>query len=355
MSHHRVIIKASSQLTVQNWIVNRDFIAGLWRTITQLHQADWDVLVVMSGAVASGKKYGDAPSQVQASIGQLAMAEAIAETSQAEHIAASFVLLSREDIVNRVRYDGLQETLNDIVRRKIVPVINENDVTAVSDKPDFLDNDQLATIIALMTGAERLILLTNVEGVYSDNPQHDETATVIPVIKNINLQIIEKVSKGKSLTGRGGMEGKLRAARIATAAGVTTVIMNGDRPERMADVLLRGTRYGTLCLARAHVSGGLSPRERWILSAQNNGASIQLDHGASEAVKQRKSLLAVGVTNIFGTFSERECVELLDPSRETVAIGLTALSRKKLEKLLRGNDKPYNMEVVHADNIHLLT
>lgn len=345
------VVKISSQLSVADGRVQTAYLDRLFQACAEAQAGGWHILIVLSGAVAAGT--GPESTQARAAVGQLALAHAVFETAAAHHAKPALILLSREDIVNRVRFQTLEETFDDLLDHGIIPVINENDAAAAR-KNDFLDNDQLATIVAVAAKAEKLLLLTNVDGVYSDNPKTNAAATIVPEIPNVNLRIIEQLAQGKSLTGRGGMEGKLRAARIATAAGITTVIMDGADPQRIPHVLVRGATFGTRCLPRTHARGDLTFRDRWILSAQNSGASIQLDRGAADAIRQRKSLLAVGIRQTFGTFSEHECVELLDPHRETIALGLTALSSRKLEKLLRGPEKPFNVEVVHADNIHLL-
>ena len=163
------------------------------------------------------------------------------------------------------------------------------------------------------------------------------------------------MAKGKSLSGRGGMAGKLTAARLATAAGIAVHIINGSDQAKLKDIIIGQKQAGTVCQPRAQQIADLSRRDRWLLSAQNTGASIQVDDGAVAAIQKRKSLLAVGVKQIYGKFAVKECVELVDSRRETVALGLTALSSVALQKMLLSSEKAYNMEVVHADNVYILS
>lgn len=355
MSVKRCVVKIGSSVLLSQSSPNARFFDALFVEMGRLQKAGWAPLLVLSGAVATGKTLSNLKTkQALAAFGQLALLSSVQTSAQNTNVSTALLLLSREDILNRERYETLRQTLDDLLDHKIIPIINENDATALSAAPDFRDNDHLATIVAMIVEADRLALLTDVEGVYPQDPRKDSAIAVIPTIENINLEIIKRLAHGKSLVGRGGMAGKLTAARMATAAGITTHIMNGDEPRRLTDVILGQAQAGTVCLPRSHASVDFSRRDRWLLSAQNTGASIRVDSGAAAALKKRKSLLAVGVQEIFGNFDEKECVELVDDQRETIALGLTTLSSPALQKLLRAKEKPYNVEVVHADNLRLL-
>lgn len=355
MSHHRIVVKIGSNILLSQSSENSGLFDELFKELAHLQRAGWAPLLVLSGAVATGKALVQLKTkQAEAAVGQLALLTTFQSSSKRRNVATALLLLSREDILNRDRYETLRDTLDDLIDHEVVPILNENDATSLTETPDFRDNDHLATIIAMMVEAKRLVLLTDVDGVFSQDPRLHNNSTVIPEIENINLEIIKRLAHGKSLVGRGGMAGKLTAARMATAAGITTHIMNGTALNRLTDVVVEKAHVGTVCSARSRAAVDFSRRDRWLLSAQNTGASIRVDAGAVMALKKRKSLLAVGVQEIIGNFGEKECVELIDDHRETIALGLTTLSSPALQKLLRQKQRPYNIEVVHADNLRLL-
>jgi len=149
------------------------------------------------------------------------------------------------------------------------------------------------------------------------------------------------------------MLGKLQAARLATASGITTHIINGNFPERISKIL-EGTPFGTVCLPRTHRGVELTNRERWLMSAKGSDGTIQLDEGASQAVLKRKSLLAVGVKKVYGSFDEGDSVEIIDHANETIAIGLVKQNSQQLLELTTTIEKPYGVEIVHADDIILI-
>ncbi len=355
MQSNIVVIKIGSQLVLTKHRLSERFFAALFSQIKLLTDKGWQPVIVLSGAVARGKAIETLTGKhARAAFGQLELARVWGEAGEKNKVRTALVLVTKDDIGHRARYDTLQRTLAELAHAGIVAIINENDATTLGGVNDFVDNDQLASIIALMIHANRLILMTNVEGVFSANPQTDHEARLIVEIKNINLEIIQRALEGKTEYGRGGMDGKLRAARIATAVGIATHIVKGTDPAILTDILVGGKKQGTLCRARGRDLKDFTARERWIVSAQNSGASVQLDAGAAEAVKARKSLLAVGIQKIYGTFEQKECVELLDAEKETVALGLSEISSRHLHDLLAQKEKRYDVEVVHANNLRLL-
>lgn len=355
MNTHSVVIKIGSQLVLKGSELSEQFFGELFSQIKLLTDKGWQPVIVLSGAVARGKAIETLTGKhARAAFGQLELARVCAEAGEKNKVRTALMLVTKDDIINRTRYDTLQRTLADLAHAGIVAIINENDATTLVGVNDFVDNDQLASIIALMIHADRLILMTNVEGVFSANPAIDSQARLITEIKNINLEIIQRTLDGKTEHGRGGMDGKLRAARIATAVGITTHIVKGTNPSILTDILVNEKKQGTLCCARGRDLKDFTARERWIVSAQNSGASVQLDAGAAAAVKARKSLLAVGIQKVYGTFEQKECVELLDAEKETIALGLSEISSRRLGELLAQKEKQYDVEVVHANNLRLL-
>ncbi|MFH0853224.1 MAG: glutamate 5-kinase [bacterium] len=350
-----IVCKIGSQVITSEGQISQGFLTNFFKELKRIHEAGWQPILVVSGAVATGRSQTKLESkQARAAFGQLKLMRELAKLAEQQDLKTALLLISREDIINRARYEALRQTLEELTHQDIIPVINENDATALPDQTEFLDNDQLATIIAIVAQADRLFLLTNVDGIFTNDPRLNPSAKLIDEIEFISQQTIRQVAKGSTSSGRGGIRGKLRAARIATAAGIPTIILNGTKPEQLSEVILSGASHGTYCLLRKQNVVDLKTRDRWLLSAQNSDARIQLDSGAIQALKNRKSLLAVGIQQICGQFDAKDCVELIDSKKEVVALGQTTISSQELEKMLKQSEKPYNVEVIHADNIFLL-
>lgn len=351
----RLLIKVGSQITVRaDGSVVEERLSALLEVVQILQSYGHEIALVVSGAVAAGKGEQQLSTrQGRAARGQWMVAASIARIAVHYDVPLALLLLSREDIVNRKRYATLRETFDDLLHAGMVPVINENDATTVKDKNDFPDNDHLAAILAVTINADHLFLLTNVVGVCSLNPELCADAELMPVIENVNIQLLKMIGKATSATGRGGMLGKLKAARLATAAGIPTSILDGTTPRHILDIF-EGKHVGTLCKPRTHDGIALSNRDRWLLAAQSSDAIIQVDSGAADAIRARKSLLAVGVKKMYGTFHLKETVEILDAQKETIAFGLPAIESTELSAALSAATKPYNLVVMHASDIILI-
>ncbi len=350
----RVVIKIGSGQAVYNDTLNHKLLQSIFTQLYQLQTHGFAPILVLSGAVALGKQAFSHNKNAAAAVGQLNLTLGVANIAAELGIKAGLLLVSHSDVANRGRYSTLRTTLDELLTQGVVPIINENDATTMMHTADFDDNDQLAALVAILTDSDMVIALTSVDGVYTANPEHNKNATLIKSIQNINLEIIKQLGQGKNEVGRGGMAGKLKAARLATAVGIEFRIANGQTPDVLTNILIKKQSIGTVCLARSGQLKTLDAKDRWIVSAHNSGASIQLDQGAVEAVKQRKSLLAVGVVNMYGQFDKHQSVELVDEKYDTVALGLANLSSVELHQLLQQKVKPYNTEVVHADNMRLL-
>lgn len=352
----RMVIKCGSQLVIDpdrlDGVLRLDFMQALLETCQRLKIQGHEVILVLSGAVPAGKKTTHLESkQALASVGQLRITQELAQF--AKQIDLSLLLLTQFDITERDRHTTLAQTLTELLNTKIIPVINENDATSADGTHDFADNDHLAAIIAITTQADRVLLCTDVEGMFSAHPT-TPGAQLFDEIENVNLELLKMAQGGKSQLGRGGMEGKLRAARLATSAGIQTHIMSGAMVKSIPELVAGSTKFGTVCKARTRRAKSLSTRERWLMSAKVSDGSIVLDTGAAAAVQKRKSLLAVGVKTIYGQFSAGDSVEILDAQKETIAIGLSNLSSEALQVALRSDKKPFDIDVVHANNLILL-
>lgn len=350
----RVVVKIGSQQSVKNGKFNSGLMLGIFRQLREIQQQGFAPIVVLSGAIALGKTTFPNNKNAAAAVGQWRLIYELGAIAKKTQVATALLLISHTDVANRGRYNTLRATFDDLLNQHIIPIINANDATTLPHAPDFDDNDQLAILIAILTDAESVIVLTSVDGVYTANPEIDKKATLIHTIKNINLEIIKQLGQGKNESGRGGMASKLKAARLATAVGIEFRIASGQADDVLTNILIKRQSVGTVCLPRSGQRGTLGAKDRWIVSARNSAGSIQIDNGAANAVKQRKSLLAVGVTKIYGQFDKHQSVELIDRHYETVALGIVNLSSIELNHLLQTSTKPYDTEIVHADNMRLL-
>ncbi len=347
----RVVVKIGSRLVVGDRGIHRDFLLGLLDQVSQLIKGGFQPLIVLSGAVASGSVAGSQLSvQAQAAIGQMMLSTAVQLSAQTCHLSVAQLLVSRSDIMDRDRYGILEKTLEDLTAHNIIPIINENDALLALNAPNFVDNDQLATVMAIIAKAEHIVILTSIGGVFAENPDRNPDAALIKIIPSISGEVIKQLAHGKNDFGRGGMASKLRAARIATAVGIT-VHITGYLEHSLVDLLIKKKPSGTVCVAHGNIIRHLYARDRWIISAHNSGAFIQVDEGAKAALIKRKSLLAVGITKHIGQFSKGDSVEVIDNQTNTIALGLASISSDELDRLV---ENPYNIEVIHANNMRLV-
>ena len=356
MSSHIIVVKIGSSVVVkENISATETQLQNVFRTVGNLMLSGYKIIFVLSGAVATGRAEGVLTwKQAQAARGQWLLNAAVERVATREGVRAALLLLSRKEFIHRNRYEAFQKTIATLLDNGYVAVVNENDAVLPGPEDGFPDNDHLAAILAISVHAEQLFLLTNVDGIYSNNPNRGHEVKLLHEIVNVNASLLEIARGEHSATGRGGMVGKLKAARLATATGIPVHVFNGIHPEYLEDIVLREKRHGTFCHPRSKANAKLSDRERWLLSSQNTGSSIQIDPGAVQALRSRKSLLAVGVHALFGQFAEHEVVEIVDMRKETVAVGLTGISSKALEEFIKKAKKPSGVEVIHADNLILL-
>lgn len=352
-----VVIKiGSNSLLDERGNISQAFLQRVVDVVQGLQSRGKFPLLVLSGAVATGAS--DTPTLTsygaRAARGQLVVNTFMHQLSQAAGVKFGQFLLSRQDIIERDRYITLQKTFHECLAACIIPLINENDATASSKAHDFVDNDQLATIVGVVVGAESIFLFTNVAGVFrtapNGNNNHDQTP--IARITDVNKELMSLHVGKKSLAGRGGMESKLRAARLASFVGITTYILSGRILEHALKIIDGEECCGTICLPWPQPIP-LTERSRRLIVSHTSSASIKVDAGAVNALRQRKSLLAVGVTHVYGAFEADDSVEIIDHENRPVALGVSALSGTDLGKIITAKQRPFNVEVIHADNLIL--
>ncbi|MEL0303449.1 MAG: glutamate 5-kinase [Rhodobiaceae bacterium] len=361
-----VIIKIGSSLLIDDDrnAVNADWLGSVASDIATLRADGKNVVVVSSGAIAlgsrglgiTGRALAIEEKQAAAATGQVTLAHAWREALAIHDIRVAQILLSPEDTETRRRHLNARATMSALLGLGAVPVVNENDTVATAEIR-FGDNDRLAARVAAMISADLLILLSDIDGLYSGNPRQDREAHHVPEVKAINDDVMAMAGTANASYASGGMVTKLEAARIAMNAGCGMIICDG-RGARPVTGLIAGDRH---TLFRAEHSP-LTARKRWIGGALTPKGRITVDSGAVRALRQGRSLLPAGVVAANGAFERGDLIAIEDENRQVIGHGLSAYSvgdtrailghkSSEIENLLgyRGRD-----EVIHADNLVML-
>jgi len=361
-----VIIKIGSSLLIDDDrnAVNADWLGSVASDIATLRADGKNVVVVSSGAIAlgsrglgiTGRALAIEEKQAAAATGQVTLAHAWREALAIHDIRVAQILLSPEDTETRRRHLNARATMSALLGLGAVPVVNENDTVATAEIR-FGDNDRLAARVAAMISADLLILLSDIDGLYSGNPRQDREARHVPEVKAINDDVMAMAGTANASYASGGMVTKLEAARIAMNAGCGMIICDG-RGARPVTGLIAGDRH---TLFRAEHSP-LTARKRWIGGALTPKGRITVDSGAVRALRQGRSLLPAGVVAANGAFERGDLIAIEDENRQVIGHGLSAYSvgdtrailghkSSEIENLLgyRGRD-----EVIHADNLVML-
>jgi glutamate 5-kinase len=318
-------------------------------SIGELKAAGKEVLIVTSGAIGLGvRKLGlkNKPKllpqkQACAAVGQGLLMSLYADAFERLNIPIAQVLLTEEDFNNRQRYLNLRSTVNELLHMGVIPVFNENDTVStaeieakkVNTRINFGDNDKLSALVASKVEADLLLILTDVEGLYTDDPRTVDSAKLVSVVEKITPEIEALVysdTQNKAKLGRGGMATKLEAARIATQSGCATVVAGGKVPGIITR-LSAGEELGTLFMPKE----GMTGKHKWIAFATSVRAAIVVNQGASEALTRRKaSLLAAGVTSIKGDFDRGDVVSIADEHGVEIGRGMVNYNSSEAEKLV---------------------
>ncbi len=337
---------------------------GFLESIARLRSQGMQVLLVSSGAVGLGsqrlglevKPRRLAEKQACAAVGQGHLMALYQDALARVGLIGAQVLLTEYDFSNRQRYLNLRATLEHLLARGVVPIINENDTVSTDEletklpfraAPVFGDNDKLSALVASGLEADLLLILSDVEGLYTANPRKDPGAVLVPWVEDLTPEIAA-LADGQSERGRGGMASKLSAVRVATQAGVRVVIASGLSPD-ILDRVLSGQPTGTLFEARRSLWG----KKRWIAQASRPAGRLRVNHGAREAVLHGgASLLAAGVTAVEGDFVQEDVVAIADEQGREFARGVVLRSRAALD--VRSSEPGSQGPVVHRNTLVLL-
>jgi len=360
----RLVVKVgSSSLTTAGGAIDADRIALLAASCAQRIQAGTDLILVSSGAIATGIAPLGLPSrprdlatqQAAASVGQGLLIARYTAAFARHQLGVGQVLLSADDLMRRAHYRNAQRTLDRLLELHMLPIVNEND-TVATDEIRFGDNDRLAALVAHVSRASALILLSDVDGLYDGDPRKGGARKLEVIAGPGDLEHVKAGKTGASGLGRGGMSTKVDSALIATSAGIPTVVTSAAH----AAAAIAGERTGTYF---APTGQRQSTRLLWLAHAAVARGALKLDQGAVEAViGRRASLLPAGITGVAGSFEAGDPIDLTDEAGVPVARGLVSYDASELPSLMGRSTRwlssklgpGYEREVVHRDDLVIL-
>ncbi len=363
-----LVLKIGSALLVdsQTGRLKQSWLEALCHDIATARQAGLDIMIVSSGAVALGRarlgllrqKLTLAEKQACAAAGQSRLTQAYENHLAKHNIQAAQVLFTLNDTENRRRWLNARSTLQALMGYGIVPIINEND-TVATDEIRYGDNDRLAARTAQMLGADTLILLSDIDGLYTDDPRQNPQAEHLPIIETLSDTILAMAGKANQSAGvgTGGMVTKLNAAQIATQAGCYMCIMNGSQDAPLSR-LVAGERVSWF----KATTNPKDARRQWISGSLRPKGHIHIDAGAEKALRACKSLLPAGVTAIDGNFSKGDAVSIVTAQGQAFARGLIAYDAKAARKIMGTNTTDIGPilgydngpALIHKDNLVIL-
>jgi len=359
----RIVVKIGSSLLVdaKGGRLNEKWLASLAADIAALHADKRDILVVSSGAIALGRtvlklaagELALEDSQGAAAVGQIALARTWTEALSRHGITAGQVLVTLGDTEERRRYLNARSTIDRLLQWRAVPVINEND-TVATNEIRYGDNDRLAARVATMVSADLLVLLSDVDGLYDAPPGTGTTARHVPRVERITPEIEAMAGAAGSGLSRGGMQTKIEAGKIASAAGTHMIIASGhlDHP-------LRAIEEGARCTWFLTAGNPVTARKKWIAGALEPKGTLTIDAGAVAALRRGNSLLPVGVARIEGGFARGDAVIIRGPDGVEIGRGLCAYDAEDAQKI-RGRSSSEidallgfsgRAEMVHRDDL----
>ncbi len=364
--YRRLVIKIGSALLVdaKSGRLREDWLSTLAAGIAQLRGEGKDVVIVSSGAIALGrrilglasKSLSLEQSQAAASAGQIALSQAWAGHLGRHDIVTGQILLTPNITEERRYFLNARTTVNTLLGLGAVPIINENDSVATFEIR-YGDNDRLSARVASMIEADLLVLLSDVDGLYTAPPARDANAAHIPFVAEITPEIEAMAGGAASHLSRGGMTTKIEAGKIATNAGTAMIIASGTGPDPLGALMAGGTH--TLFAPTATAKAA---RKRWIMGTLEVAGHITIDDGAVHALNSGRSLLPIGVVKIRGDFNPGDTVAILDPQGREVARGLAGMDREAAELVMGKKSETIKdmfgpntrTELVHRDNLVLL-
>jgi glutamate 5-kinase len=361
----RIVIKVGSNVLAGGPGLRLERVQGLAAEVAALAAGNRQVVVVSSGAVAAGAvRLGPARPRIEwrqaaAAVGQIGLMAAYERAFASHERQVAQVLLTHADLADRRRYLNARHTLRTLLDLGVVPIVNENDTVAVEELR-FGDNDDLSALTASLVEADVLVILSDVEGLYTDDPALDPNAAVVRVARADDRAVARAAGPSRSGVGTGGMASKVAAARKAAAAGIPTLIADGTRAGVLAALFDPALEVGTLLLADGDP---LARRKHWIAYTLKPAGALHVDEGAERALaKGGRSLLPSGVRRVEGGFGVGDCVRCLGPDGREFARGLVNYSAAELAKISGAHTRDIERllgykgsdEVIHRDDLVLV-
>jgi glutamate 5-kinase len=357
-----IVIKIGSSLLIDNnKKIRKKWLTEFAKDIQDLIKKDKKIIIVSSGAIAMGCKKLNLnkknlkldKSQAVASIGQIELMNLFSETFVKSKVNISQILLTLEDTEQRRRALNAKRTFDNLFQLSFVPIVNENDSIATSEIK-YGDNDRLASRVAQISGADSLILLSDVDGLYTQNPKIHKNAKLLKEIKNINKDIEKIATKSISEHGTGGMKTKIDAAKICQLSGCQMAIANGLVIRPIKKIIDKNN-----CTWFLPKISKLDARKKWIISSVSPMGALVIDDGAKQALANGKSLLAAGIKRVSGKFKKGDHIKVLDNQNSECARGLSSFSSDEVIKIMGHHSKEIEKllgyvaksEVIHKDDM----
>ena len=357
-----IVIKIGSSLLVdENKKIRKKWLSSFAKDIKKLRDKNQKIIIVSSGAIALGCKKMNFnkknikldKSQAIASIGQIELMNLFSQTFSKYKLNISQILLTLEDTEERRRSLNAKRTFENLFELGFIPVVNENDTIATTEIK-YGDNDRLASRVAQITNADTLILLSDVDGLFTKNPKVNKDAKLIKIVNDINKDLKEINIKGINEYGSGGMQTKIEAAKICQLAGSSMIIANGLYSNPISKIIEKNN-----CTWFSPKVSKLHARKKWIISSIAPKGNVVIDDGAKKALKLGKSLLAAGIKNVSGKFNKGDHIKVLDKKNNECARGLSSFSSDEVKKIMGHHSNEIQKllgyvaksEVIHKDDM----
>ena len=361
----RIVVKVgTSTLTNENGHLDIEKIRKIVLELSNLQDKGYDVILVSSGAVGAGmgllnineKPKTLAEKQMLSAVGQVSLMQIYQTLFKEHNKIVGQLLLTKEEFSNRKRYLNMRNVCNAFLKRKIIPIINENDaIVSNALKIKVGDNDTMSALVSGLIDADLLIILSDIDGLYNKNPRKYEDANLIHIVGDINEDIKKMAGAEGSKFGTGGMVTKIVAAEMVTKIGTSLVIASGDEPKNITRIVEK-ENIGTLFVKK---NKKISLRKYWLAYGPSKEGALTIDNGAKTALKNGKSLLSVGIKSVEGTFDKGAIVEIEDLKGKVIATGISNYSSEEIN-LIKGEQSEnieeilgykYDDAVIHIDNV----